>query len=183
MEPVGAFVILLRNLKEGSNPLDQQGSCLDLGLDPSEDRLTAPVRVEGVIYRASQQVEIQGTIWTSARLTCDRCLESVGAELEVPLRIFAERRESRDRRSKEEIREDDVGIVYHDGQSIDLKDEIRQLLLVELPWHFVCKEDCRGLCPRCGVNRNLETCACPTSAAPPAWDGLGKAGEDQEPIA
>jgi uncharacterized protein len=159
-EPSGLFVLNLRNLEEGENHLELAGSAADLGIKPEEAALVGPVVLRATVFRAGQKVEVQGELKAALDLACDRCLEPVRRPLRVPVRIFAERPETRDRRSKEELREEDPGIVYHDGQSVVLTDELRQELLVEVPWHVVCKEGCLGLCPRCGGNRNLGQCSC-----------------------
>jgi uncharacterized protein len=65
-----------------------------------------------------------------------------------------------------------LGMVYHDGQIIDLTDEVRQSLLVEIPWHPQCRDDCRGLCPRCGANRNVTECGCDLEPRDSRWDAL-----------
>lgn len=154
------FFLQLHVLEEGANDLDLVGSSPDLDLPEGQLRLNGPVALRGTAWRVGSKVEIQGTLTATAELICDRCLAEFRRPLEVPFRVFAERQESRDHRSRQEVREEDPGIVYHDGQSVSLTDEVRQILLVEAPWHVLCKEDCAGLCPRCGANRNLGPCTC-----------------------
>ena len=161
MESSAPFLLPLRNLEEGQNHFELVGTALDLEISPREASLVGPVVLRATVFRAGQKVEVQGTLSASIELQCDRCITPIRRALHVPIRIFAERPETRDRRSHQELREEDPGIVYHDGQSVDLADELRQELLVEVPWHALCKEDCLGLCPRCGANRNTSPCACP----------------------
>jgi len=47
-------------------------------------------------------------------------------------------------------------------------------VLLEVPMAPLCDADCKGLCPRCGANRNRETCGCPREAADPRFEALGK---------
>jgi len=155
------FVLALRTLEEGENHLELAGTASELGISGNEAPFVGPVVARVVVYRTGQKVEVQGTLTAALELTCDRCLEPVHWPLRVPVRVYAERPESRDRRTREELREEDPGIVYHDGQSVDLTDELRQDLLVEVPWHVLCRDDCLGLCPHCGANRNAGLCSCP----------------------
>lgn len=156
------FLIALATLEEGESHVELIGTAEDLEIDPA--LLEGPVVVRATFYRSGQKVELQAALLARARLTCDRCLEPIEARIDAPLRIFAERRESRDHRPQEEVREDDLGIVYHDGRFVDLTDEVRQELLVQIPWHVLCREDCRGLCPQCGADRNRTACACGETA-------------------
>jgi uncharacterized protein len=160
VQPAGPFVLALQALEEGESRCEIVGTAADLDLRPEEVVLATPVVFRAKIFRSREKVEIQGRLRTEITLTCDRCLDPIGRSLEAPVRVYGERRESRDHRPEKEVREDDLGIVYHDGRFVDLTDELRQLILVEVPWHVVCREDCLGLCPRCGANRNQQPCAC-----------------------
>jgi uncharacterized protein len=153
-------VLRVHELEQGENRLERAGNGADLALDPSFIRLAGLVVLGAVVYRAGDHIDVQGTVTASVDLACDRCLAPLRRVIEAGIRVFAERRELRDRRSVEEVREDDVGIVYHDGRFVDLTDDVRQVLLVELPWQSVCRDDCRGLCPRCGADLNGGPCRC-----------------------
>lgn len=171
-EPVGPFVLLLPELKQGENHLERVGHGADLALDPDHIRLVGPATLRAVAYRADEHVEVQGTVAAEVDLSCDRCLARFRRVLEAGLRVYAERRDSRDRRPPEEVREDDLGIVYHDGRFVDLTDDVRQVLLVELPWHTVCRDECRGLCPRCGADLNEGPCRCGERGVASRWAPL-----------
>jgi uncharacterized protein len=51
-------------------------------------------------------------------------------------------------------------MAFHDGRQLDLGGEARETLLLEIPIAPRCREDCRGLCPRCGADLNDGPCAC-----------------------
>jgi uncharacterized protein len=169
IEPTGPFVLRLPEVLQGDNPLDRTGSAADLSLDPAYMVVAGPIEFVGNAYRAGDHVEVKGRVSAEVDLCCDRCLATFRRVLEPEIRVFAERRESRDRRPEEEVREDDLGIVYHDGRFVDLTDEVRQALLVELPWHTVCKDGCPGLCPRCGADLNEGPCRCGDRVVDVRW--------------
>lgn len=187
VEPTGPFVLQVRELEQGENRLERVGNGVDLALDAAFIRLAGPAVLRAVVYRAGDHIDVQGTVTASVDLACGRCLAPIQRILQAQVRLFAERRELRDRRPPEEVREDDVGIVYHDGRFVDLTDEIRQVLLVELPWQSVCRDDCRGLCPRCGADLNESPCRCGERAADsrrslkPGSDPGGNRREDGAP--
>ena len=57
---------------------------------------------------------------------------------------------------------------------IDVTNDIRETIFIDLPLRAVCKEECKGICPRCGVNKNFSTCDCPSAKAESRWDALKK---------
>jgi uncharacterized protein len=61
-----------------------------------------------------------------------------------------------------ELSDRDVVVAYYEGDRLDLGDVIREQLFLTVPLARVCREDCRGLCPTCGGNRNQQACACLT---------------------
>ncbi|MCL5036982.1 MAG: DUF177 domain-containing protein [Chloroflexi bacterium] len=101
---------------------------------------------------------LEGTIDTSIDLECARCLEIFS--LPVHIDVFEEFME-KDRNIPTDEKEPDSGdVYYYYGDDIDVKDAIRQNILASLPMNPICSEDCRGICPQCGGNLNLEPCSC-----------------------
>jgi uncharacterized protein len=72
----------------------------------------------------------------------------------------------------EEIAGEDLGVSYYEEDVINLAELVREQCYLALPMKPLCREDCRGLCPVCGVNRNRETCACVTNWVDPRFDAL-----------
>jgi len=58
------------------------------------------------------------------------------------------------------------------GDQLDLRPMVRELLLLEVPDTPLCREDCAGLCPQCGADRNTVECGCDVAVADPRWDAL-----------
>ena len=110
---------------------------------------SAPVDVDLVLERVPEGIVVRGTLsadWTAA---CSRCLEPVAGRVSVHVETY--------------LLEDDV---------IDLEPMVRDALLLELPLAPLCRDDCAGLCPTCGANRNDEPCDCATEEPDPRWAAL-----------
>jgi uncharacterized protein len=148
------------------------GTPEEVEITPDEARLDPEIRVEGDAFRADARVEIQARIHAGAHLECDRCVGPVLAPIDAALRIYCEKRGERDLRGEEQVRAEDVGLLYYDGRVIDLREEIRQVVLLEVPWHPLCRPDCKGLCPRCGRDLNQGACVCPPERGRSPWDAL-----------
>ena len=70
-----------------------------------------------------------------------------------------------------------------EASSIDLTDAIRDALTLELPLRVLCKEDCKGLCPKCGVNLNTGSCSCPKGTGKPnPFEALKSIVENHEEV-
>ncbi len=58
-------------------------------------------------------------------------------------------------------------------ETIDVEDEVRQLLILNLPVKPLCRDLCKGICPACGRNKNIDHCACPPEPADFRWSSVG----------
>ena len=87
---------------------------------------------------------------------CARCLEPAEVEVHADIEGYYALGEESD---LEGMEEDEYEFVDEDG-TIDLTDAIYSSIVVEMPSIFLCRDDCLGLCPKCGCNRNVEQCSC-----------------------
>lgn len=116
---------------------------------------TEPAHVVLALRRVDRGLQIDGTIDIRVDGPCDRCLEDVS----VPTHIEVEERFDPPGGTSDPFAENNV----LSGNSLDVGDLTRQLVTSALPMGFVCKEECAGLCPQCGHNRNESTCTCALS--------------------
>ena len=71
-----------------------------------------------------------------------------------------------------ELSEDDLDLTVFDGSVIDVDSLVREELLLAAPDHVLCQQNCKGICPTCGADRNAATCDCGTVEIDPRWAGL-----------
>jgi uncharacterized protein len=93
---------------------------------------------------------------------------SLAAEFDLIFRPVGADSES----SERSISAQETEIGYYQGDSLLLEDVLREQVLLSLPVRTLCKPDCKGLCPRCGKNRNLEACSCEEASSDPRWEAL-----------
>ena len=129
-----------------------------------ECKFAAPIRTAVKALRIGDMVEIDGDIETSVRLPCSRCLRPFEISLKPHFTLTYMRRATdiiEDAEPKEvELSAEDMGIVYFQGEKINLKDTIQEQVIMEFPLRALCKQDCKGLCPRCGADLNEDPCDC-----------------------
>jgi len=103
-----------------------------------------------------------GTVTTRLELGCGRCLEPFTLPIDsaFDLRYLPAEADTGHNGDDREVGEDDFDAsVYRDDQ-IDLNELLREQFYLALPMKPLCRDDCAGLCPQCGTNRNTGTCAC-----------------------
>ena len=161
---MSSFVLDLARLPQGSSQVILEADATELGL-PAEGW---PGRVAGEhrVERNGERITVRGQVRGVAWLECVRCLRGYELALAVPLEVFAERAGTGSRREEVELERDDY-MMFHDGRKLDLSEQAREALLLELPIASHCREDCKGLCPRCGADLNDGPCACPDRIAVP----------------
>lgn len=142
---------------------------IDLG---GEGRLVGAAGFRGEVFGNETGTQIDGMISATVESDCIRCLEPVTRSFEVPFRaVYVDSsRDSNERETELGPAELDESLVA-DG-SIDLAEVVREQIMIALPSRVFCRDDCRGLCPKCGANRNLIDCTCSDDEPDPRWAAL-----------
>lgn len=151
------FAIDLGSLRQGRTPVELETAAQDLDLAP--DGWAGPVRGVFEVEKTGEKVTVRGSVAATARLECVRCLTEFDLSVQAPLELFAERAGSGRRHDEEALERDDY-MKFHDGRQLDLRASARELLLLELPMVPHCRDDCRGLCLKCGADLNAGPCGC-----------------------
>lgn len=129
-----------------------------------ECEFSAPLRTALRALRIGDLVEIVGDLETSVHLPCSRCLQPFETSLKSSFALTYIQQTAdviEDTESREvELSAEDMGIVYFQGERINLKDAIQEHVVMEFPLRPLCKLDCKGLCPNCGADFNEKPCDC-----------------------
>lgn len=109
-----------------------------------------------------RKLSVEGSTALSLSIPCSRCLEAV----EVPFRLDILAELDMDKTEEERARELDEQ-PYIKGYHLDIDQLVSNELLLNLPMKVLCREDCKGICNRCGKNLNHGTCSCDRSSPDP----------------
>ncbi len=115
--------------------------------------VTEPVVAEGTVRNTAGVMTMVGSIRTRIHGTCDRCAENFDREIDFPLDVVLVTELA------DEDHEDEW-VFPLEGDSADLDDIVRTVFVLNLDSKLLCKEDCKGLCCRCGKNLNSGPCSC-----------------------
>lgn len=114
------------------------------------------------------QVVARGRVVGESHHQCRRCLAEVVNPVDIDLTLVWADPEELDTEGEDpELRALDPST-----NELDLAPVIREEVLLAVPRYVLCDRDCRGLCPRCGIDRNKETCECTLEEPDPRWDAL-----------
>jgi uncharacterized protein len=133
--------------------------------------LASPLVVHGRLTAAGDRKYYwQARLETVVKSECRRCLAPVNVPLHESLGlVFVAEEDATD--------EDDCYLVPRRASALDLTEAVREELLLAIPQFVECRQDCRGLCPRCGADLNSGPCGCPGNVDP-RWAALTKLRKD-----
>ncbi len=123
------------------------------------------------VEKAGEMVLVRGRLAATVPLHCGRCLEpyTVTVSPVVDARFVPS---PGGRGEEHELGADDLETDVYQHGLLDLTALLETETSLGLPMKPLCREGCRGLCPVCGSNRNVTTCACETHAPDPRWAAL-----------
>jgi len=114
-------------------------------------------------------VQVDGQLDGELVISCSRCLDEVEKHIQVPfLESF-----SQDEQFADED-DDESDVIYIPQDEFSLVPYVEAAFLLNIPFVALCKDDCKGLCPVCGTNRNDSACACETERIDPRLADLQK---------
>jgi len=123
-------------------------------------RQAAPLQVNAVAELRGSEIHIRGRVATSLQACCDRCLVSVAIPVERDFDLFYRPVSTIARAEEVELLEDELEVGFFSGDGIELADVVTEQVILSVPMKVVCQTECRGFCPVCGANLNIEKCGC-----------------------
>ncbi len=164
--------IELAGLEGGKGTFAHAYSPAELVLGDDSLRLLDPPEVSGRIRQEGRRVHVSGRVVGRVEVECDRCLRLIELPVDSDFKLEFVTAEDYQAQEAVELTEDDLDLSIFDGEVIDVDDLITEELQLAVPDHVLCKNDCKGICPVCGVDRNSVSCACETTEVDPRWAGL-----------
>ena len=148
----------LSRLRGDVEHLDRRYEAGAFTLGDEDFRLVSPAHLVGDVRPDKRRIRLTGRLEATLECDCSRCLEPFRVPVSAPIDTLFLPADANVGVDEREVREDDLGVSYYREESIDLGEVMREQFILALPMKPVCSEECRGLCPVCGVNRNREDC-------------------------
>jgi uncharacterized protein len=126
-------------------------------------------------------IRLRGKWSGEFEVPCARCVEPVSMPLKGDYDLIFRPIGADAGAPERSISAVETEIGYYQKDSLLLEDVLREQVLLSLPVRTLCKEDCKGLCPRCGENRNSQACSCDEGPSDPRWEALADLRERIKP--
>jgi len=123
-------------------------------------------------HQTLKDIRIAGELRAKLESACARCLEPVVQDVARKFDLLYRPQGSDAGREEISVTAAEAEVSYYQGEGLLLEDVLREQILLALPLKAICREDCKGLCPYCGKNLNVEQCSCAAPAEDPRWSAL-----------
>jgi uncharacterized protein len=127
---------------------------------PSElelaENFQASITVDASLEKTKRQLYLRASVSTKAQFQCDRCSN----DFELPIQTSYSICYAYDETDSTELPDDELRVVHLGTPYLHLADDVRDCIMLAVPMKLVCKDECKGLCPHCGVDMNYESCSC-----------------------
>jgi uncharacterized protein len=137
--------------------IELESTIADVGLDDPRFAADEPVSVDLHLEALTDGLVVDGEVRSRWLAECRRCLEPIDGDVRVVVHELYQR----------ELTDEDAFPIV--GELIDLTEMVREVLLLDAPAAPLCRTDCAGLCPTCGMDLNDGPCDCPQAPADPRW--------------
>lgn len=142
----------------------------DLGVD--DVRITSDIAVDLLATSNLDGIVVDGTIDMGWRSVCRRCLVEVTGTTRIEVdEVYQD---------PDDVSVADGDAFPIDGDQVDLVPAVREAVVLELPDDVLCRLDCAGICPVCGIDRNQHTCDCDTTVRDERWAALAELELDDD---
>jgi uncharacterized protein len=160
-------------MKLNIHEIPEEGLTLDLSVDEKtvtemageghggqKFSLVSPVKARLKIGHAGSMIGVEGSLKATLSLNCSRCLKAFTYISEPAFSLYFLRGRENEQEREKELTPEDMDINYLQDDVLDTTEVVLEQFALDLTVKPLCKDDCKGLCPRCGEDLNLGPCGC-----------------------
>lgn len=126
---------------------------------------------QGEVARTNSGFLLTAQLNYSQTLECPRCLGASSTEIKSNIRLLIQPHSKEPVVGELELEESDFSVLYLEGEDLDTDPILIEQIQLNVPMRQLCRQDCAGLCPQCGSDRNVESCDC-EEVVDPRWASL-----------
>ncbi|HEU5060278.1 MAG TPA: DUF177 domain-containing protein [Kofleriaceae bacterium] len=145
---------------------------------PDDDASAGGGAAEVDLYMEDQNIFVRGQLDGWVEVACSRCVGPVKLVVAEPIAVtylpHAQVAQEDEELAGDEVEVDDedMDVYSYEGEEVDLEPLLREQLILAVPFAPLCSEDCKGLCPVCGIDLNTGSCTCDRTPIDPRWAAL-----------
>lgn len=153
----------------------------DVNFDPGEIDLGEDLAQQGHLHAVGSaellpntlgEIRLRGDVQANVTGICSRCLEPAAATVASRFDLFYRPAPKPSAHAEIHLEEGEIDLSFYTGDGVQLEEAIRDFVLLSLPMRLTCQDDCQGLCPHCGSNRNTHPCDCRAPETDLRWAAL-----------
>jgi len=133
----------------------------------------SPVKAGLELTKFKREVIVGGSVSAELELECSRCLKKYLYGINVPVHVVYHPMEEIGA-DRHELKDDEMDMEFYKGEELDLRELIREQIMLNIPMQPLCDKNCRGICSQCGTDLNTATCNCVTEKIDPRLEVLKK---------
>jgi len=128
-----------------------------LPADKHRDFSVDDINVDYTAERVNEKVVVSGTIQATLVLVCCRCLENFRLPVSTSFRYIYQPEDDA-QATEHELQDEELEWCFYHGDTVDISERIVEQIVLQVPMKPLCDENCKGICPVCGGNRNVTAC-------------------------
>ncbi|MBN2243957.1 MAG: DUF177 domain-containing protein [Acidobacteria bacterium] len=145
----------------------------EIGFSHEDTALAEPVTADFTLEHKGSDLRIKGTVETAIRFRCCRCNKECDRNIAAGFALsYLPQPEWAGDNAEVELKYEDMDVAFYDGIAFDVNLMVLEQIELAIPMKLVCREDCKGLCYRCGADLNEGSCSCTGETADPRLSAL-----------
>jgi len=168
------MLLSVRDLGIKKISFDEAFSAGKVDLQETSFRVANQLRLTGSaeLLPGTGEIRVRGHISGGLEGDCNRCLAPTPLAVDEDFDLYYRPSLTDPEAAEVELDEDDTGVGYYEGEGVETADIAREQTLLLLPLQWICREECKGICPVCGGNLNRVNCECRSEATDDRWSAL-----------
>jgi len=170
--------IEIRQVKPEGTDFHFSESAEEMEIAIAGAKFPSPIEVDLSATLTGDEIICQGEVFSEVEIECSRCLEHFDLPIKTRSQFVVQMIDLPEEQS-EDNNDDDYEVIPKSQTFIDISQRVRDAILLNISLKPLCSDDCKGLCPMCGVNRNENDCECTPDKSDERWDVLKNLFDDR----
>ncbi|MBI3592648.1 MAG: DUF177 domain-containing protein [Nitrospirae bacterium] len=141
-------------------------------IEPESVKILSPVHAALKINKIGSEVLVNGDMDVDIELQCSRCLNMFTMNIRSRLNVVYDPAETINREERYELKSDELDMGFYKNDTLDTDDMLTEQLMLNMPMKPLCSPECKGICPQCGADLNVNKCSCEESEIDPRLEKL-----------
>jgi len=166
------MIVDLLSVTDEPVPFNFRISADKLDLETTGVRIVGDIDIVGDVRKNAAKTDVTGSIKAPLEIDCTRCLAPVKSEFDIAFQVDYVGKEMFPEGKETHLGSADLDTDVIEGSELDLSQVAREQIVLNLPEQVLCRDDCKGICARCGKDLNEGDCRCGQDDIDPRWAAL-----------